>query len=61
MLLPPIRKSDSLGDDTAVYLIIIAKKTAKLSFRTYTNYGKCSKISNTLKLRTSKIIDENNF
>ena len=37
MLLPPIRKSDSLGDDTAVYLIIIAKKTAKLSFRTYTN------------------------
>ena len=25
------------------------------------NYGKCSKISNTLKLRTPKIIAENNF
>ena len=25
------------------------------------DYGKCSKISNTLKLRTPKIIDENNF
>ena len=24
-------------------------------------YGKCSKISNTLKLRTPKIITENNF
>ena len=24
-------------------------------------YGKCSKISNTLKLRTPKIIAENNF
>ena len=26
-----------------------------------TEYGKCSKISNTLKLRTPKIIAENNF
>ena len=26
-----------------------------------TGYGKCSKISNTLKLRTPKIIAENNF
>ena len=26
-----------------------------------TSYGKCSKISNTLKLRTPKIIAENNF
>ena len=26
-----------------------------------TLYGKCSKISNTLKLRTPKIIAENNF
>ena len=25
------------------------------------NYGKCSKISNTLKLQTPKIIAENNF
>ena len=25
------------------------------------SYGKCSKISNTLKLRTPKIITENNF
>ena len=25
------------------------------------HYGKCSKISNTLKLRTPKIIAENNF
>ena len=25
------------------------------------NYGKCSKISNTLKLRTPKIIAEDNF
>ena len=25
------------------------------------DYGKCSKISNTLKLRTPKIIAENNF
>ena len=25
------------------------------------DYGKCSKISNTLKLRTPKIIVENNF
>ena len=27
----------------------------------FKTYGKCSKISNTLKLRTPKIIDENNF
>ena len=27
----------------------------------YLDYGKCSKISNTLKLQTPKIIDENNF
>ena len=35
----------------------------KYTFDLYTNlhYGKCSKISNTLKLRTPKIIAENNF
>ena len=27
----------------------------------FSDYGKCSKISNTLKLRTPKIITENNF
>ena len=31
------------------------------AFLTRFNYGKCSKISNTLKLRTPKIIAENNF
>ena len=30
-------------------------------FALFQEYGKCSKISNTLKLRTPKIIAENNF
>ena len=30
-------------------------------FKCTSDYGKCSKISNTLKLRTPKIIAENNF
>ena len=33
----------------------------RLTCRTECTYGKCSKISNTLKLRTPKIITENNF
>ena len=33
----------------------------KGNYREHLCYGKCSKISNTLKLRTPKIIAENNF
>ena len=39
---------------------ILKIKTSESSM-TKDRYGKCSKISNTLKLRTPKIIAENNF
>ena len=47
----------------------VTKTTMKIRFLPYIPnivmaviiYGKCSKISNTLKLRTPKIIDKNNF
>ena len=46
-------------------IIIIITQHQKESFNNSENlidyYGKCSKISNTLKLRTPKIITENNF
>ena len=35
--------------------------SVQLSLNAGQKYGKCSKISNTLKLRTPKIIAENNF
>ena len=33
----------------------------QVNYNEKSQYGKCSKISNTLKLRTPKIIAENNF
>ena len=36
-------------------------QTWSILFALKATYGKCSKISNTLKLRTPKIIAENNF
>ena len=36
-------------------------QSPSVPYRYKINYGKCSKISNTLKLRTPKIIAENNF
>ena len=41
--------------------LFINKKVNIKIFNFSLAYGKCSKISNTLKLRTPKIIAENNF
>ena len=51
----------------AYHFGVIVTLTSDLVFRIimfeafFLYYGKCSKISNTLKLRTPKIITENNF
>ena len=49
---------------SAVVTLDIRSRSPKSNFLTPNNvsmYGKCSKNSNTLKLRTPKIIAENNF
>ena len=53
---PHIICDSGLGAKMSVLFACLIKRVSKLPL-----YGKCSKISNTLKLRTPKIIAENNF
>ena len=41
--------------------VIVLSRFFRKMMKYFKIYGKCSKISNTLKLRTPKIIAENNF
>ena len=43
-----------------LHVLLFCQLQVKVCARS-TGYGKCSKISNTLKIRTPKFIDENNF
>ena len=51
-------ESRAISARATKHFVTIFSKTCN---KTQYDYGKCSKISNTLKLQTPKIIAENNF
>ena len=56
-----LQQTTSAGVIFQMHFFLGALRVDAILFGNYNMYGKCSKISNTLKLRTPKIIAENNF